>query len=170
MKRVLAILLGLAVAGGGATYLSHTGVEHTSTSEGLRYTAYPDPGSGGAPWTICWGSTKGVYRGLTQTHQQCEQRLAADLWTAERAVQRRLKHPVRQGEYDALVSFTFNVGEGNLSTSTLLKMTNAGQWPGNCQQYARWVYASGKKLKGLQVRRYDEATLCLQGGPYVFYP
>lgn len=170
MKRVLATLLGLAVAAGGASYLSVQGVENVTGHEGLKYTAYPDPATGGKPWTICWGSTTAVYRGMTQTHAQCEQRLARDLWVAERAVQRHLRHPVRQGEYDALVSFTFNVGEGNLQGSTLLKMTNAGQWPANCQQYARWVYANKKKLKGLEVRRYDEAQLCQQGGPYVYKP
>lgn len=169
-KRVSALLLGLALAGGGATYLSSPGVEHVAKSEGLRLVAYPDPGTRGAPWTICYGHTKGVYRGMRATRGQCERWLAEDLREAERAVQAVLRVPVRQGQYDALVSFVFNAGIGNLKSSTLLKLTNAGKWAASCAQYPRWVYANKIKLEGLAVRRYEEQAMCMKGGDYVFYP
>lgn len=169
-KRITALLLGLALAGGGATYLSTGGVEHVAKSEGLRLVAYPDPGTKAAPWTICYGHTKGVYRGMRATREQCERWLAEDLRVSEKAVQAVLRAPVRQGQYDALVSFDFNAGSGNLKSSTLLKLTNEGKWAASCAQYPRWVYANKIKLEGLAVRRYEEQAICMKGGAYVFYP
>lgn len=168
MKRVLAALLALALAGGGATYLSQQGVEHIAKREGLRLVAYPDPGTKGVPWTICYGHTKGVYRGMRATEAQCDQWLAEDLRVAEGAVQRLVRVPLRQGQYDALVSFVFNVGEWKFSTSTMLRLLNAGDWQASCHQFPRWVYANKIKLEGLAVRRFEEEAMCLKGGPYVY--
>lgn len=169
-KRVAGLLLALALSLGGATYLSAPGVQHIATSEGLRLVAYPDPGTNGAPWTICYGHTKGVYRGMRATVEQCERWLAEDLRVAEREVQKLLRAPVRQGQYDALVSFVFNAGARNLATSTLLKLTNSGNWQLSCKQYPRWKYANGIILEGIVTRRYLEEAMCLKGGPFVFYP
>lgn len=169
-KRVMAALLALALAGGGATYLSLDGAQQIASNEGYRLVAYPDPATGGAPWTICRGHTKGVYRGMRATHEQCDQWYAEDLRVAERAVQRNVRVPLKQGEYDAMVSFVFNVGEANLRTSTLLRKVNAGDRIGSCNQYPRWIYANKMVLNGLVTRRYEEQATCLKGGPYVYLP
>lgn len=169
-KRVMGALLTLAVAGGGATYLSLDGAQQIASHEGYRLVAYPDPGTGGAPWTICRGHTKGVYRGMRATHEQCDQWFAEDLRVAEEVVQRLVRVPLRQGEYDSLVSFVFNVGAENLQKSALLRKLNAGDRMGSCNEYPRWIYANKMVLDGLKVRRYAEQHSCLQGGPYVYHP
>lgn len=169
-KRVMAALLALALAGGGATYLSLDGAQQIASREGYRLVAYPDPATGGAPWTICRGHTKGVYRGMRATHEQCDQWYAEDLRVAERAVQRNVRVPLKQGEYNAMVSFVFNVGEANLRTSTLLRKVNAGDRRGSCNQYPRWIYAHKMVLNGLVTRRYEEQATCLKDGPYVYLP
>lgn len=162
-QRLLALLVG--------SLLSVAGLTHIMSSEGLRLTAYPDPGTGGAPWTICYGHTgKDVYRGLTVTQERCEAWLVQDLREHEQYVQRLVKVPLRQGEYDALTSFSYNVGPRNLQTSTLLRKLNAGDRVGSCAQYPAWKYANKIKLEGLVTRRYKEQTMCMQGGPYVWRP
>lgn len=169
-NRVAGGLLALAAAVGGVTYISTTGIEHTASHEGLRYHAYPDPGTGGAPWTICYGHTRGVRPGDTATQEQCEAYLAEDLYEAERALQELVDVPLRQGQYDAYVSFIFNAGQGNFRTSTMRRLLNEGDWRGSCNQFPRWKYANKRVLNGLVKRRYEEQALCLQEGPYVFYP
>ncbi|WWO60323.1 endolysin [Xanthomonas phage SB4] len=162
-QRLLALLAG--------SLLSVAGLVHVMDSEGLHRTAYPDPGTGGAPWTICYGHTgKDVYPGLTVTQAQCEAWLVQDLREHERHVQRLVKVPLRQGEYDALVSFSFNVGPVNVGKSELLRRLNAGDRVGACGQYPRWIYANKQVLNGLKVRRFKEQTMCMQGGPYVWRP
>ncbi|QVR48689.1 endolysin [Stenotrophomonas phage BUCT609] len=162
-QRILALLAG--------SLLSVAGVVHVMESEGRHLTAYPDPGTGGAPWTICYGHTgKDVWPGLTVTQERCEAWLVQDLREHERHVQRLVKVPLRQGEYDALTSFSFNVGPEALRTSTLLRKLNAGDRTGACAQYPRWIYANKKVLNGLKVRRFEEQTMCMKGGPYVWRP
>lgn len=170
MKRVLALLLGLAVAGGGATYLSLRGAEHIAAHEGYSLVAYPDPGTGGAPWTICRGHTKGVYRGMRATPEQCDKWYAEDSYEAEQAVQSLVKVPLRQGQYDAYVSFVFNMGITKFRKSTMLKLVNAGKWIASCNEFPKWKYANKKVLNGLVTRRYQEQTQCLKAGPYVYHP
>ncbi len=169
-SKLLGLLLGVAVAGGGATYLSLSGAQQIASHEGWELTAYPDPATGGAPWTICRGHTKGVYRGMRATPEQCERWYAEDLYVAEKAVQRLVTVPLRQGQYDAYTSFVFNVGAGNFQSSTMLKLVNQGQWVQSCQQFPRWKYANKQVLRGIVKRRYEEQALCLTGGPYVYHP
>ncbi|WKC56438.1 lysozyme R [Stenotrophomonas phage c9-N] len=151
--------------------LSVAGIMHITDSEGLRLQAYPDPATGGAPWTICYGHTgPEVHKGLRVSREQCDIWLAKDLAVHEKHVQRLVKVPAKQGEYDALVSFSFNLGPGNLQTSTLLRKLNAGDRRGSCMEYPRWKYANKIVLEGIVTRRFKEQTMCLQEGPYVFYP
>ena len=168
--KIMGALLALAAAGGGATYLSFGTADKIATHEGYRLVAYPDPGTGGAPWTICRGHTKGVRPGMRATPEQCDRWFAEDLYTAERGVQRLARVPLKQGEYDALVSFVFNAGETNLRNSTLLRKLNAGDRVGSCNEYLRWIYANKLVLSGLRTRRADERAMCLKSGPYVYHP
>lgn len=165
--RVAALLAALALGVGGVTYVSTQGIEHTAEKEGLIYTAYPDPGTKGVPWTICYGHTKGVKPGMRASQAQCEQWLAEDLYEAEKAVQRHVRVPLTQGQYDALVSFVFNVGEGQFRTSTLLRKLNQGDYKGACDQFPLWVYANKRVLNGLVKRRTEEQAMCLREFVYV---
>lgn len=138
---------------------SPKGIALIKSAEGLRLKAYPDPGTGWLPWTIGYGSTVGVTQAMVITEAQAELMLAADLVRFERAVERLVQVPLTQGQFDALVSFTYNVGEGNFTKSTLLRKLNAGDTAGAAEQFARWVNAAGKVLPGLVKRRAAERAL-----------
>lgn len=140
---------------------SPKGIALIKSAEGLRLKAYPDPGTGGLPWTIGYGSTSGVTKSMVITEAQAEQMLAADLVRFERAVERLVQVPLNQGQFDALVSFTYNVGEGNFTKSTLLRKLNAGDTAGAADQFLRWVNAGGKVLSGLVKRRAAERAMFL---------
>jgi len=140
---------------------SPKGIALIKSAEGLRLKAYPDPGTGGEPWTIGYGSTSGVTRNMVITESQAEQMLAEDLVRFERIVERQVQVPLNQGQFDALVSFTYNVGEGNFTESTLLRKLNAGDTAGAAEQFSRWVHADGKVLPGLVTRRAAERALFL---------
>ena len=135
---------------------SPKGIALIKSAEGLRLKAYPDPGTGGVPWTIGYGSTAGVTRNMVITETRAEQMLAADLVRFERIVERLVRVPLNQGQFDALVSFTYNVGEGNFTKSTLLRKLKAGDTAGAAEQFSRWVHAGGKVLPGLITRRAAE--------------
>lgn len=88
-----------------------------------------------------------------------EELLRGDLAIAEEALGRLVKVALNDNQFSALVSFTFNVGQGNLQKSTLLKMLNAGDYAGAAEQFGRWIYADGKPLEGLKIRREMETAL-----------
>lgn len=168
-RKVIGYLLAGALAAGGVTYVSTTGIEHTAAQEGLRHKAYPDPATGGKPWTICYGHTKGVKPGMVVSQDQCERWLAEDLYVAERVVQKHVRVPLNQGQYDALVSFVFNVGEGNFRSSTLLRLLNQKKYVEACSQFSRWVYANKRVMNGLKKRRYEEQAMCLRPDDRIVY-
>lgn len=91
-----------------------------------------------------------------------EELLRGDLAIAEEAVSRLVTVPLSENQFSALVSFTFNVGQGNLQKSTLLKKLNAGDYAGAAEQFGRWIYADGNPLEGLKIRREMEAALFLR--------
>lgn len=138
---------------------SERGLEFIRDHEGCVLAAYPDPGTGGEPWTIGVGHTGGVKPGDTCTEAQAMAWLAEDVRDAEDAVNRLVKVPLTQDQFDALVSFAFNVGAGNLGGSTLLKLVNAGDFDGAAAQFPRWNRAAGQVLAGLTKRRLAEAAL-----------
>ncbi|ATY33999.1 lysozyme [Sphingomonas psychrotolerans] len=126
-----------------------------------NFTAYPDPGTGGDPWTIGWGTTGAdIKPGVIWTQQQCDDRLAADITSFAARVSALLDGAqTSQHQFDALVSFAYNVGVGNLSSSTLLRLHKAGDFADAQQQFGRWNKAAGKVLPGLTTRRAAEAAL-----------
>lgn len=109
--------------------------------------------------TIGWGCTKGVRLGMRWTAEQAEAALMQELAEIESAVSRLVTVPLSQQQYDALVSFTYNVGSGALKRSTLLKKLNAGDYSGAEQEFAKWNKGGGRVLKGLVRRRSREALL-----------
>jgi lysozyme len=129
--------------------------------EGCKLTAYPDPGSGGDPWTIGWGSTgPSIKRGVVWTQEQADQRLAEHVAEFARGVDKLLNgSPVTAAQKGALVSLAYNVGLANLGSSTLLLLHKAGEYADAAMQFGRWTRASGKVLVGLQRRREAEAAI-----------
>ena len=131
----------------------------TEVCEGLRLVAYPDPGTGGAPWTIGYGHTGAdVYEGLTCTSEQADTWLLDDVQSAVNAVNVHVTVAITQHQFDALVDFAFNCGAGNFESSTLLELLNAGNAAGADEQFARWVRGGGHILPGLVKRRALEAA------------
>jgi GH24 family phage-related lysozyme (muramidase) len=126
-----------------------------------RFTAYPDPGSGGDPWTIGWGTTgTDVKPGVIWTQQQCDDRLGVDIGSFAGKVSAVIGGAnTSQHQFDAMVSFAYNVGIGNLSSSTLLRKHKAGDFAGAAAEFGRWNKAAGKVMNGLTRRRAAEAAL-----------
>ncbi len=91
------------------------------------------------------------------TRDQALELLKNDIYEAEKAVNLLVKVPLTQNQFDALVSFTFNVGSGNLKKSTLLKKLNEGDYKGAADQFLRWI--GSPPLPGLQRRRSEERKI-----------
>ncbi|ACE75768.1 P28 [Xanthomonas phage phiL7] len=160
---------GIIAAGG--LLLSAAGVVAVSNHEGLRYATYPDPATGGAPYTVCYGHTgPEVKPGMVVKQAQCDKWLAQDLRKAQGVVLSTARVRIQQGELDAYTSFVFNVGGGNWRSSTMLRLLNQGKRKEACDQFPRWVYANKIKMEGLATRRYEERATCLKGGAYVNSP
>jgi lysozyme len=140
---------------------SQAGMKLIKSFEGLKLRAYPDPASGGAPWTIGFGTTKDVLPGMIITRAQAEALLRRDLSRIEREVNRLVKVEINQNMFDALVSFAYNLGIGSLKRSTLLKKLNQGDLRGAADQLLRWNRARGRTMAGLTRRREAERDLFL---------
>lgn len=127
-------------------------------ADGL-YAAYPDPATGREPWTIGWGSTgPDIGPDTVWTQAQCDARLEADLARYAAEVARAIgKAHTSQHQFDALVSFHYNTGA--IARATLTRLHIAGEYKGAEEQFARWVYAGGRLMKGLVRRRLAEAAL-----------
>ncbi len=136
--------------------LSQTGINLIKRWEGLRTNAYLCPAG---VWTIGYGHTKNVRQGMMISHQKAEELLLEDLLIYEEAIERLVQVPLNQNEFDALVSFTFNVGIGAFSKSSLLQILNTGDYQDAARQFSRWVRGGGQKLPGLVSRRKDEYNL-----------
>lgn len=122
--------------------------------EGLSLEAYED--CAGVP-TIGYGHTKDVKMGDRISKYWAKELLKDDVREVEQQVQ-ELNVAQTQGQFDALVSFTFNLGIGRLKNSTLLKVIReGGSMSAIKKEFKRWVYAGGKKLRGLERRREWEA-------------
>jgi GH24 family phage-related lysozyme (muramidase) len=121
--------------------------------------AYPDPGTGGAPWTIGWGATgPGIGPGTVWTQEQCDARLLRDLERHAADVAAAIGDaPTTQGQFDALVSFHYNTGA--IARATLTRRHVAGDHAAAAREFARWNRAGGRVLRGLVRRRRAEARL-----------
>ena len=124
--------------------------------EGMRLRAYLCPAG---VWTIGVGHTRGVKPGQMITREQAHTLLRGDLVYFEQGIATLLPPALlTQGRFDALVSFAFNLGLGALERSTLLAKIRAQAPEAEIRaQFARWVYAGGKRLSGLVKRRKWEA-------------
>lgn len=131
-------------------------------ADGL-FEAYPDPGTGGDPWTIGWGATgRGIGPGTVWTQAQCDARLETDLARFAAEVSRVIGDaPTTQSQFDAMVSFHYNTGA--IFKATLTKRHIAGDHAAAAAEFGKWVHAGGRKLTGLVRRRADEAALYTGG-------
>lgn len=135
---------------------SDAGIQLIKKYEGCCLDAYLCPAK--VP-TIGYGHTEGVKLGMRITQEQADSLLKGDLVSREAAVRRLVRVPVTQGQFDALVSFVYNIGTGAFEKSTLLKKLNAGDTRGASAQFAVWNKAGGKELPGLTKRRAAERAL-----------
>ena len=149
----------------GGKDISDEGLDFITRHEGLKTELYDDPANHctiGVGHLVhkgpCNGSEKAEFRdGLTQ--EEARQLLRSDANVAISAINRLVQVPLEQHQFDALVSFTFNVGTGAFEKSTLLKKLNEGNYDEIRAELGKWVKAGGKTLPGLQVRRTAEANL-----------
>mgnify|MGYP001121869705 CR=1 FL=1 len=115
------------------------------------------------PWTIGYGHTAGVRRGDVCTAEQAEAWLRQDIKYATACIERRVEVPLTQGQYDALASFVYNVGQTQFGNSTLLRLLNAGNTVGAAAQFDRWNRGATGVLPGLVERRTAERVM-FEGG------
>lgn len=140
--------------------ISQKGIDLIKNFEGCRLTAYRCPAN---ILTIGYGHTgSDVVTGQKITQEQAEKLLKSDLLVHCNNVSRLVKVPLTQNQFDALVSFEFNVGYGNFASSTMLKLLNQKKYREAAAQFDRWIYANRKVLAGLVKRRAAEKTLFLQ--------
>lgn len=140
---------------------SKAGIDLIHSFESLRLKSYPDPGSkDGKPVTIGWGSTgPDIKLGMTWTKEQADARFAKDLARFEIGVSKAVSVDLKQNQFDALVSFAYNVGLANFLSSTLLKMLNEGYYSNAALQFSRWNKNDGKVMAGLTRRREAERKM-----------
>lgn len=137
--------------------INKEGLSIIKQCEGCRLKAYLCPSL--IP-TIGYGHTTGVKLGDIITQADADRYLLQDLKRFEQAVSALVKVPINENQFSALVSFAFNVGVGNLKSSTLLKKLNLKDYKGCSNEFDRWVYGSNKKpLEGLKKRRKLEREL-----------
>lgn len=145
--------------------ISNNGINLIKTYEGCELIAYKCPAG---IWTIGIGHTgsvdgKPINNGLTITASKASELLKEDLKSFENAINKYVTVQITQNMFDALISFTYNVGIGNFKASTLLKKLNTGDYKGAAEEFAKWNKANGVVLLGLTKRRASEKALFLNG-------
>lgn len=138
---------------------SSAGEKMLKEFEGCRLVAYQD---GGGVWTCGWGHTgKGVVSGLTISQACADAWYARDIAGAVNAVNHLVTVPLTQEQFDALVSFTYNLGSHAFATSTLLRLLNNRDYGKAANEFLRWDHDNGKVVAGLTRRRKAEHDLFL---------
>lgn len=136
--------------------ISQEGIALIKKFEGCELTAYQ---CSAGVWTIGYGHTKGIEKGMEITQQEAEDMLVEELHEYENYINDSVTAPLSQNQFDAMVSWVYNLGPANLKASTLLKVLNAGDYDGVPAQIKRWNKAGGVTLEGLIRRREAEALL-----------
>lgn len=137
--------------------ISTTGIKFIQGYEKCRLRAYND---GVGVITIGWGHTgNDVKLGQSITQEKADELFRLDLKRFEIAVNKRVKVPLTQGQYDALVSLSFNIGTGNFAKSTVLRKLNAKDYQGAGIAFDMWNKGGGAVMPGLQKRRHAEQAL-----------
>jgi lysozyme len=137
---------------------SQAGIDLIKRWEGCKTKAYKCPAG---VWTVGYGHTGTVKPGMSISHDKAEELLKRDLQRFEKAVKTLVTVPINQNQFDALVSFTYNVGAKAFGDSTLLVMLNQKKHLSCADQFSRWTKAGNKTLPGLVLRRSEERDLFL---------
>ena len=140
--------------------ISKNGINLIKFFEGLKLDSYKCPAD---VWTIGIGHTKGVKPFMRINEAQAYMYFNEDVQWCYDAIKSYVKVPLNQNQFDALVSFIFNLGTGNFSKSTLLKLLNQGNYNGAAEEFLKWTLAGGRSLPGLVNRRNAERRLFLKG-------
>jgi lysozyme len=136
----------------------------TKASESCRLEAYPDPASGGDPWTIGWGATgPSIVPGAVWTQLQADADLSSRLCVIGRQIDSYATVSLSAQQKAALADLIYNIGIGNFESSTLLRKLNAGDFAGAAEQFLVWNIAAGKVRAGLVTRRARNRSLFLTG-------
>ena len=130
--------------------IGQKGIDLIKHFEGCELNAYKCPAG---VWTIGYGHIKGVSEGMSITQEQAEQMLLDELKEYENYINELVTVNLSQNQFDALVSWVYNLGPANLSASTMLKVLNSGEYEDVPAQMKRWNKAGGKVLEGLIRRR-----------------
>lgn len=139
--------------------ISRAGLTLITGFEKLRLTAYLDAVG---VWTIGYGHTLSAVPGMQISELRALDLLQQDVESAEFTVQRFVRVPLTQYQFDALVSLVFNIGGGAFKSSTILRLINERAEPMRIgAEFKRWVYGNGKKLGGLELRRAAERRMYL---------
>jgi lysozyme len=138
--------------------VSKTGIDLIRKFEGLKTTAYRCPAG---VLTIGYGHTTGVKESDNCTPDEAMVKLMDNCQVAEEAIAANVKVPLTQNQFDALVSFIFNLGTRNFVRSTLLIKLNSGDYVSAGAEFERWTKAGGRELSGLIARRAAEKALFL---------
>ena len=136
--------------------ISKEGIALIKKFEGCELEAYKCPAG---VWTIGYGHIKGVQEGDVITLEEAEDMLVEELHEYESYVNEYVTVALSQNQFDALVSWVYNLGPANLKASTMLKVLNSGEYEDVPAQMKRWNKAGGKVLEGLIRRREAEACL-----------
>ena len=136
--------------------ISNNGLDLVKHFEGLVLEAYKCPAG---VWTIGYGHTKDVQPGDSWSEDHADHMLEVEMEEYEKYINDLVTVELNQNQFDAMVSWVYNLGVGNLQSSTLLKVLNAGDYAGVPEQIMRWNKAGGKVLEGLTRRSQAEADL-----------
>ena len=136
--------------------ISKNGLDLIKHFEGCELEAYKCPAG---VWTIGYGHIKTAVEGMTITQHQADDMLIEEMNEYEGYINNSVRVDLTQNQFDAMVSWVYNLGNGNLNASTLLKVLNSGDYAGVPAQMMRWNKAGGKVLEGLTRRRQAEADL-----------
>ena len=142
--------------------MTDEGLDLIKLYEGYSSSPYLCPAN---HWTIGYGAIWGMDdKRVTEDHpdineDQADYLLRRDVKKSEMAVLRHIRVPLEDGQFNALCSFVFNLGSGALQSSTLRRKINRGDYIGAADEFPRWVYAGGRRLKGLVRRREHERSM-----------
>lgn len=131
--------------------------------EGLRQNAYPDPATGGKPWTVCFGHAEDVEPGDHYSIGECKALLVKDLDKYASGIESCVHVPLPDKRYVALISFSYNIGIKGACNSSVIRLINAGQTQAGCDALLKYNRAAGIVFPGLTRRRQKEREYCMAG-------
>lgn len=132
--------------------------------EGKRNHAYLDTIANPPVWTVCYGQTgPKAYKGAYYTDAQCMDMLEEEVWKFYNRLDPMMTNrSIPRSVQFGLLELMYNIGDGNMRSSTILRLANEGRYKDACRQLDRWVNAGGKKIKGLVNRRNASREMCMK--------